>query len=145
MRALKVLANGISQVCPRRNTRESRWSRSVTLTSGVSSPGFKSWTSSHPFGLPWWLGWWRICLQCRRPWFDPWVGKTPWRREQLPPLVFWPGEFQGLCGPWGRKESDVTFTLIWNSGKEFTELVIGFDFKRWKDFWLVEIENRKAF
>ena len=25
--------------------------------------------------LPWWLGWKRICLQCRRPGFDPWVGK----------------------------------------------------------------------
>ena len=24
--------------------------------------------------------WWRIGLQCRRPGFDPWVGKIPWRR-----------------------------------------------------------------
>ena len=24
------------------------------------------------------------CLQCGRPEFDPWVGKTPWRRERLP-------------------------------------------------------------
>ena len=23
----------------------------------------------------------RICLQCRRHWFYPWVGKIPWRRE----------------------------------------------------------------
>ena len=29
-----------------------------------------------------------ICLQCRRPGFDPGVGKTPWRREQLPTPVF---------------------------------------------------------
>jgi len=35
------------------------------------------------------LGW--------RPGFDPWVGKIPWRRERLPTLVFWPGEFHG---PW---------------------------------------------
>ena len=27
--------------------------------------------------------------------FDPWVGKIPWRREQLPTLVFFPGEVQG--------------------------------------------------
>ena len=27
-----------------------------------------------------------------RPGFDPWVGKIPWRREQLPTSVFWPGE-----------------------------------------------------
>ena len=28
--------------------------------------------------------------------FDPWVGKIPWRKEQLPTPVFWPGEFHGL-------------------------------------------------
>ena len=47
-------------------------------------------------------------LQCRRPGFNPWVGKIPWRRERLPTPVFWPGEFHGLCCPWGRKESDRT-------------------------------------
>ena len=35
-------------------------------------------------------------LQCRRPVFDPWDGKMPWRRERLPTPVFWPGEFHGL-------------------------------------------------
>ena len=34
--------------------------------------------------------------QCRRPGFDPWVGRIPWRRERLPTPVFWPGEFHGL-------------------------------------------------
>ena len=29
-----------------------------------------------------------VCLQCRRPWFDPWVGKIPWRRDRPPTLVF---------------------------------------------------------
>ena len=38
----------------------------------------------------------RIYLQCRRPGFDPWVGKIPWRRKWLPTPVFWPGEFDGL-------------------------------------------------
>ena len=42
------------------------------------------------------------------PGFDPWVGKIPWRREQLPTPVFWPGEFHGLYSPRGRKESDMT-------------------------------------
>ena len=32
----------------------------------------------------------------------------PWRRERLPTLVFWPGEFQGLYSPWGRRESDMS-------------------------------------
>ena len=36
-------------------------------------------------------------LHCsRRPGFDPWVEKIPWRRESLPIPVFWPGEFPGL-------------------------------------------------
>ena len=55
-----------------------------------------------------WLSWWRICLQCGRPGFDPWVGKIPWRRERLPTTVFWPGEFHGLHSPWCHKESEMT-------------------------------------
>ena len=55
--------------------------------------------------------------QCGRPGFDPWVGKTPWRRERLPIPIFWPGdfyglwEFYGLCHPWDRKKSDTTEQL----------------------------------
>ena len=45
-------------------------------------------------------------------WVNPWVGKIPWRREQLPVPAFWSGEFHGQrslagYGPWGHKESDV--------------------------------------
>ena len=47
-------------------------------------------------------------------WVYPWVGKIPWRRERLPTPVFWPGEFHGLCSPWGRKESDTTDRLSLN-------------------------------
>ena len=48
----------------------------------------------------------RICLQCRRPRFETWLGKIPWRREQLPTPVFSSGESHGqisLVGysPWG--------------------------------------------
>ena len=55
-------------------------------------------------------------LQCRRSRFDPWVGKSPWRREWLPTPVFLPGEFHGqrsLVGysPWGHKESGTTEQL----------------------------------
>ena len=45
--------------------------------------------------LRWWLSWERICLQCRRPRFDPWVGKISWRREWQPTPVFLPGEPHG--------------------------------------------------
>ena len=48
--------------------------------------------------------------------FNPWVGKTPWRREWHPTPVLVPGESHGgrsLVGysPWGRKESDTTEQL----------------------------------
>ena len=62
--------------------------------------------------LPCWLRRSRICLQCRRPGFDPWVGKIPGRRKWLPTSVFLPGEFHGqrtLAGysPQGCKKSDM--------------------------------------
>ena len=65
-------------------------------------------------------------LQCRRPGFDPWVGKIPWRRERLPTPVFWPGEFHGLCSvysPWGHKESDTTERLSVTALTQMTERV----------------------
>ena len=40
--------------------------------------------SSTISGLPWQLRSWRTCLQCRRPQFDSWAEKIPWRRERLP-------------------------------------------------------------
>ena len=51
--------------------------------------------------------------QCRRPVFDLWVGKIPWRSKGQPTPVFLPGESHGqrnLVGysPWGCKESDMT-------------------------------------
>ncbi|KAB0372341.1 hypothetical protein FD755_016133 [Muntiacus reevesi] len=45
-------------------------------------------THSSVLGLPWWLSWERICLQCGRPGFNPWFGKIPWRRERLPTPLF---------------------------------------------------------
>ena len=58
----------------------------------------------------------KICLQCRRPGFDPGVREIPWRRAWQPTPVFLPGESHGqrnLAGysPWGRKESDTTERL----------------------------------
>ena len=72
------------------------------------APQFKSFTSS-ALSLPWYLSWWRICLKCKRPRFNSWVGKIRCRRDRLPTPVFWPGEFHGLYSPWGhKKESDTT-------------------------------------
>ena len=57
------------------------------------------------------------CLSTgRRPGFDPWVGKVPWRRkcQSTPGLL--PGKSHGqrsleAYSPWGRKESDTTERL----------------------------------
>ena len=43
----------------------------------------------------------------RESWVQSLVGKIC-RRERLPTLVVWPGEFHGLYSPQGRKESDTT-------------------------------------
>ena len=51
-------------------------------------------------------------MEPRRPQFNPWVGKIPWRRERQPTPVFWPGEFHGLYSSWGHKESDTTERLL---------------------------------
>ena len=50
----------------------------------------------------------KICLQSRRPRFDPWVRKIPCRRKRLPTPVFLPREYHGhrsLVGysPWGHR------------------------------------------
>ena len=37
----------------------------------------------------------RVCLQCERPRFDPWMGKIPWRRKWQRTPVFLPGKSQG--------------------------------------------------
>ena len=69
------------------------------------------WYHIFVWGLPLWFSWLKICLQCGRCEFDPWVGKIPWRMERLSTPVSWPGEFHGLYSPWGCKESDTTEQL----------------------------------
>ena len=49
----------------------------------------------------------------KRQRFDPWVGKTPWRRAWQPTPVFLPRESHGQRGladysPWGHTELDTT-------------------------------------
>ena len=80
------------------------FSRGIFLTQG-SNPGLLHcrqtlYPLSHQGSLP-----------SRRPGFDPWVRKIPWRRKWHDTPVFFPGKSHGrrsLSGysPWGRKESD---------------------------------------
>ena len=57
-----------------------------------------------------------VCLQCRRPGFNPWVGEILWRRKWQPILVLLPGKSHGqrslvAYSPWHCKESDMTKRL----------------------------------
>ena len=47
------------------------------------------------------------CRRRKRPRFNPWVGKIPWRRAWQPTLVFLPGEFPWTGEP-GRLQSIVS-------------------------------------
>ena len=62
-----------------------------------------------------------VSLQCRRPRFNPWVGKMPWRKKWQPALVLLLGKSHGqrsLVGycPRGRKASDMTEWLHFHFG-----------------------------
>ena len=57
--------------------------------------------SSGSYGLPCWLRWQRICLQCRKSRFYPWVRKIPWRRRWPPTPIFLP--------------ANMVFTTMWNN------------------------------
>ena len=81
---------------------ENSMHRGVCWLQSVESQGVRhDWNSDSFIWLPWWLSWQRICLQCGRPGFNPWVGKIPWRREWQSTPVFLPGEFHGQGSPDG--------------------------------------------
>ena len=93
------------------NPRDGEAWRAAISGVAQSRTRLKRLSSSSSSRFTWWLRQSRVCLQCRRPGFDPWVGKIPWRRIWQPILVFLPGKFHGwksLAGysPWGRKELD---------------------------------------
>ena len=76
-----------------------------------------------------------VCLQCRRPGFNPWVGKILWRRKWQPTPVLLPGKFHGLrslvgYSPWDHKELDTTEWL------HFHQVL---DTCFWAGFFLYEI------
>ena len=68
-------------------------------------------------------------LQCRRPGFDPWVRKIPWRGKVYPFQYFGLENSMDCISPWGRKEDLATFT--------FTFLVA-----EWKVNWEVDPVRR---
>ena len=65
---------------------------------GAQTPWIK--ISKLDLRFPSWLNWLRIHLQCRRPGFNPWVGKIPWRRAWQPTPALLLGE-----SPWTEEPS----------------------------------------
>ena len=82
--------------------------------------------------------------QCRRPKFDPWMGKIPWRGEWLPRILHYSclensmvrEAWWAACSPWGHKQLDMTDGLalslscppgagqVYNSGMAGRELTL---------------------
>ena len=58
----------------------------------------------------------KICLQCRRPGFDTWVGKIPWKRAKKPTPVLLPGESPWTEEPGGLQSMGVAKSQTWLSG-----------------------------
>ena len=68
-------------------------------------PG-SGWSAGEGIGYPFQYSWASLVAQlvtnckCGRPGFNPWVGKTPWRREWLPTPVFLSGKSHGQGAWW---------------------------------------------
>ena len=100
LREVKYLAQGRQLVCDRTGT--SCLSAGKESASNARDPGLIPGLGRSPgeeIGYPLQYSWASLVAQlvknllhCRRPGFDPWVGKIPWRRAWQPTQVFLPGE-----------------------------------------------------
>ena len=73
-----------SYLCPQSNARSAGdWLVYNTALSREAIDWLLTGVMARPcvshIGLPWYLSWWRICLQRTRRWFDSWVRTIPWR------------------------------------------------------------------
>ena len=101
--------------CIRKIPWRRKWQPTPVLLPGESH-GWRN-LLTHAMGLP--SGSDSKESACRRPRFNPWIRRSPWRREWLPTPVFFLGAFHGqrsLGGysPWGCKESDTTEQLTFS-------------------------------
>ena len=66
--------------------------------------------------------------------WETWVWSLGWEdppeKGKATHQVFWPGEFHGLCSPWGRKESDMTFSFHFGKYFSFPPSTLG-NSERW--------------
>ena len=90
--------------------------------------------------LPWWLRQWRICLQCRRPWFQSLGWEDPLEKGMathsgilawrifMDGVAWWASSIL-LMSPRGPKESDMTEQL---SAKHSTCVCLWYARIRWR-------------
>ena len=79
-------------------------------------------------GLPWWLKWKRICLQCGRPGFDPWVRKMERKKG---------GEKKGRkAGGQFQCKSQVSWATSWS--KKLNRIIMVFLILEFNFFQIVE-------
>ena len=117
-----ALASGLFTVWATGAHMSSKWQEIASVIPHISIPSYIA--LRYIARLPSWLRWWRICLQCRKPRFNSWVGKTSWSRKWQPTPVFFPGKTHGQrsladYSPWGCKELDTNEQLT------HTQLSIG--------------------
>ena len=77
--------------------REKRNRRYLEVTQWLNVPGLGFPSGSEG----------RICLQCGRPGFDPWVAKIPWRKAWHPTPVVLPGESPWTEEPGGLESTEL--------------------------------------
>ena len=97
----------------------------------------KGWRS----GFLWWLRWWRICLQSKRPGFDSWVGKVPWRREFVCSSI---GDREAMAPhsstlawkiPWTEEPGGLQSVGSWRVGHDWAASLSLFTFMHWRRKW----------
>ena len=81
-------------------------------------------------GLPWWFRQKRILLHCRRPGFDPWVGKIPWRKAWQPTPVFLPGE-----SPWTEEPGGLQSVGLQRVGHDWATKHSDLSDRSWSGFY----------
>ena len=99
---------GAWQATVQRVAKSQKWLKQVSMHAWDLSVFFFTTASESTITSKWRLSGKESAWQCRRPGFNPWVYKIPWRRDWQPTPVFLPGKSQGqrsLVGysPWGCK------------------------------------------